>query len=86
MIGKACKHTIYQTSLRVPKHVKQIKFKGVLGRVRNKTLFPDTIMDKTFETRHYVKSSISIFQDFFPRTDKISIFGGRLSKHHVKIL
>ena len=44
-------------------------------RVRNKKLFPDTIMDKIFETKSnlhgkYEKSATSIFQELFASSKK----------------
>ena len=37
-------------AVRVTKIVKEIKFEGVLGRVRIKKAFPETISYKIFET------------------------------------
>ena len=58
-----------------------------MGGVRSKKLFPETMIHKIFETNsnfsceiaHYGKSSISVFQEIFAKTEKKLILGGGLS-------
>ena len=71
--------------LKVTKIVKELKFKGVWGRIRIKKKFPETKSHKILENssrfhveEHATGSLISVFQEFSASINKKFILAGRL--------
>ena len=66
-------------SLVVTRICKKIKFDGELERVRSKKLFPETIMDKIFETNSAQREKFYFyFSALFWEYQKKIVLGGRL--------